>query len=117
MIPVEPFDADVAGLEKELGAGCRARLHEILGHFGLTVHGHGASRETLEVDSKRAIGKSQCEAVVDQAFAQQALTDIRFDQEIHGALFEDSCTNPPFDVFARLPLEHHVVDTVTVQEL
>jgi hypothetical protein len=117
MIAVKTRDADVARLEDGGAPGRRARVHEVLGHFGLSVNRHPIARKTLEVDAKRAAGESQREPVVHQSLALQTLVDLGRGKQINGALLEDSGADPPLDVAARLAFEHHAVDAVKMQEL
>ena len=114
MRAVEAFDAHIARLEYQSPACRNARLHEILGDFGLTVNRDGAAGETLQVDAKGLPGEPKGESVVDQPFAQHACTDFRPPEQFDGALLQDAGANAAGDMLAALAFENDAVDAVQV---
>src|SRR5687768_17461877 len=81
----EVVHADVFGLEDEPALHGEARLDEIARQLGLTIHGHRAAGEPLQIDAGAPACEYQLEAVMDQALALQALIGPRLAEQLHRA--------------------------------
>ena len=115
---VEVVDADVAGLENNLTAGCEPRRDQILDDFVLGVDGNrAASGQTAQIDAMAATAKAQLDTVMGQTEALEPLADTSFNQQVDGALLEQAGANPLFDILAAASLEHDGLDSGEVQQV
>src|SRR6185312_4827948 len=103
----------VEGLQAESGPG----LHQVAGHLGLAVHGHGSADQVLEGQAVSLAIQAQLHAGVNQAFGIQSVRDSQLPQQGNSALLQDAGPDPAEDVVGAAMLQDDVVDASVVQEL
>ena len=113
----EIVDGHVLGLEHDLAARGETGVDQILGHLGLTVHGHGLAGERAEIDAVPPAAEAQLDAVVHQADRAHPLANLRLIEQVDRALLEHARANPPLHVFTAAALQDHRVDALEMQEL
>lgn len=91
--------------------------NQILGDFGLAVHGDRLAGQFGKVDALTLTPVRDLDTVVNHALRRATCPDPRFVEQIHRALFKDSCPDSAFNVGAIVALENNRVDAINVQEL
>ena len=61
--------------------------------------------------------KSEGNALVDEAFAAQAIPDSHFSEQIHCILLENTGSHPFLPIFASPIFQHNGLDALQVQQV
>ena len=116
-VALETMNRHVLGLEHDPAARSKAGVDQILGHLGLTVHGHGLAGERAEIDPAPPAAEAQLDAVVHQTDAMHPLADLRRIEQVDRALLEHARADPPLHVGPAAALQDHRLDALEMQEL
>ena len=78
VITIEIMDRHILGLINQIAAHGSAGIHQILGHFGLTINRYGfATGSVLQIDAVAAPGKTNFDAIMYQSLAPHAIARLR----------------------------------------
>ena len=88
-----------------------ARGDQVFHHLVLPVDGDGAAAgQLVHVDAMPAAVEAQLDAVMHEAFASHAVADARAEEQVHGALLQNTGADPLFHVLAALGLDDDGLD-------
>src|SRR5262249_24699626 len=118
LIGVDVVEFNIVGFEHDLPPSCDACLDQVAEDFMLRVNrNRAATSEAVQINPVRLSVEAQVDAPLDEPFAEQALADAAFDEQIHGALFENAGADGGFHSLARANLQHHRVHAAQMKQM
>ena len=109
---------EIVHLKHDLSPGLQTRLHQVLYHFLLRVHGDRAATGQLgQIDAVTASAEAEPDSIMPQSFALQTLADASFDHQIDRALFQHARPHAIFNVLAAAALQNNRLNARQVQQM
>ncbi|MNT13563.1 hypothetical protein D3C72_1485380 [compost metagenome] len=100
------------------GAGRPAGIHQVAGHFSLTIDQHRTTpRQCLEVQAVASPPVHQFNTLMHEPFRVHTLTHAGLAHQVDGALLQHPGADAPEHVLGRLALQDDVVDARARQQL
>ena len=118
MVGPDVLGDHVRHLEQDLAASREPGRYQVLDHLLLAVQGDRATGDqAFERDAVRLPAEPQLDAVVDESFLLQPVTQAGRDERVHRPLLEHASPDPLFHVVPAVRLEHQRIDAAPVQQV
>ena len=110
-------ERDIVRLKQQRKTGSEPRLDQVLGDLGLAIDRDVGADQVAKVDPLTAPVTVDFGAVMDEAFAMQAVCDARLLQHPHRAVFEDAGPDAVLHITPRTPFDDDGFDPAPAEQL